>query len=152
MLHACSVPHEPELQQKLPTQLPLVHQLPSEHVPPFACLPLQIPPLQYWELLQLLGQVPPHASAPLHFPAHLGVHPHALGVPLPPHVFGELHFVPQLPQLELSVLKLVQALPQKFGLLAFGQAQLPPEHILPVVVQSWQLEAVPQLWESLELS
>jgi hypothetical protein len=80
------------------------------------------------------------------------MHPHVLGVPLPPHVFGDVHFVPHEPQLELSVLKLVQALLQKFGLLAVEQTQLPPEHVLPVVVQSMQLEAEPQLWESLELS
>lgn len=80
------------------------------------------------------------------------VHPHVLGVPLPPHVFGEVHFVPHAPQLELSVLKFVQTLVQKFGLLAFEQTQIPPEHVLPVVVQSTQLEAEPQLWESLELS
>jgi hypothetical protein len=100
----------------------------------------------------------PQATVPLHpldtepqtRPLHaedeeIGVHPHTPAVPLPPHVFGEVHFVPHPPQLELSVLKLVQALLQKFGLLAFEQTQLPPEHVLPVVVQSWQLEAEPQL-------
>jgi hypothetical protein len=94
----------------------------------------------------------PLDAAPQERPLQFGLHPHVPDVPLPPQMFGVVHFVPHTPQLLLSVLRLVQALPQKFGLLAFGQAQLPPEHILPVVVQSTQLEAEPQLWESLELS
>jgi hypothetical protein len=62
------------------------------------------------------------------------------------------HLFPQLPQLLLSVLVLVQTLLQKFGLLAVEQPQLPTEHVLPVVVQSMQLEAEPQLWLSIVLS
>lgn len=103
------------------------------------------------------GQVPhevPHplGTGPQTREPQFDMHPHTLAVPLPPHVFGVVHFVPQLPQLELSLLKFVQALLQKLGLLALGQTQLPAEHVLPVVVQSTQLEAEPQLWESLELS
>ena len=62
------------------------------------------------------------------------------------------HLFPQLPQLLLSVLVLVQTLLQKFGLLAVEQPQLPTEHVLPGVVQSMQLEAEPQLWLSIVLS
>jgi hypothetical protein len=122
------------------THCPLaLHVWPARQLPPF--VPQVI--------------VPPHTLAnepQTRLPHEVGVHPHVLGVPLPPHVFGEVHFVPHPPQLELSVPKLVQALLQKFGLLAFEQTQLPVEHVLPVVVQSTQLEAEPQLWESLELS
>lgn len=62
-----------------------------------------------------------------------------------------LHGAPHPPQLELSVLKLVQVLPHRFGLLA-GQIQPPAEHVFPLAVQSRQPAAEPQLWESLELS
>jgi hypothetical protein len=51
-------------------------------------------------------------------------------------VYGKVHVVPQAPQLLLSVLMFVQPLPQKLGLLEFGQWQLPPpSHTLPVLVQ-----------------
>ena len=97
---------------------------------------------------------PPHPldAAPQERPLQFGLHPHVPAVPLPPHVFGEVHFVPQPPQLELSVLKLVQALLQKFGLLAVEQTQLPAEQVLPVVVQFTQLDAEPQLSLSFVLS
>ena len=71
-------------------------------------------------------------------------------VPLPLQLCAAGHAWPQEPQLELSVLKFVQPVPQEFGLVP-EQTQLPAEHVLPFVVQSWQLEAEPQLAESLEL-
>ena len=59
-----------------------------------------------------------------------------------------LHDAPHPPQLKLSVLKLVQVLPQKFGL-PTEQIQPPAEHVFPLAVQSRQPAAEPQLWESL---
>jgi hypothetical protein len=71
-------------------------------------------------------------------------------VPLPLQLWAEAHAWPQEPQLALSVLKLVQPVPQELGLVP-EQTQLPAEHVLPLVVQSWQLDAEPQLAESLAL-
>jgi hypothetical protein len=70
--------------------------------------------------------------------------------PLPLQLCAAGHAWPQEPQLDLSVLKLVQPVPQAFGVVP-EQAQTPAEHVLPFVVQSWQPEVEPQLAESLEL-
>jgi hypothetical protein len=76
--------------------------------------------------------------------------PGQIHVPLPSQLCAVAHAWPQEPQLELSVLKSVQPVPQESGVLP-EQTQLPMEHVLPFVVQSWQPETEPQLEESLEL-
>lgn len=78
----------------------------------------------------MLKQVPPRPqslwpAAHLHCPAE-----HVFPVDAVPQV----KLLPHPPQLELSVLKLVQPLPQAFGVVP-EQTQLPPEQIFPCDVQ-----------------
>jgi hypothetical protein len=98
-------------------------------------LPLE---LQVWPALLHVPQfiVPTHASdtePQTRLPQEaVAVHPHTPGTPLPPHVLGGEQLFPHEPQLELSVLKLVQPPLHAFGL-ELGQTQLPaPEQIWPV--------------------
>ena len=71
--------------------------------------------------------------------------------PLPLQLCAAGHALPQEPQLDLSVLKLVQPVPQESGVVVPEQAQSPAEHVLPLVVQSWHPVTDPQLAESTEL-